>query len=59
MNDSSRSRSEGRIGLTTMPANVAAWYTTAASYQFGSMNDTTLPGGMRDINACASATAWS
>src|SRR2546427_5723804 len=32
---------------------------TAASCQFGSMNDTTLPGGMRAISVCASALARS
>src|SRR6185312_3597244 len=30
---------------------------TAASYQFGSMNDTTLPGGIRVIRLCARAIA--
>src|SRR6478672_1390278 len=30
---------------------------TAASYQFGSMNDTTLPGGIRVIRLCAKAIA--
>src|SRR3954453_693426 len=32
---------------------------TAASCQFGSMNDTTLPGGIRAISVCASMLARS
>src|SRR5215813_12552682 len=32
---------------------------TAASCQLGSMNDTTLPGGIRDIRLCASVLARS
>ncbi|ETB45040.1 hypothetical protein N602_01260 [Mycobacterium avium subsp. hominissuis 10-5606] len=32
---------------------------TAASCQFGSMNDTTLPAGIRASRAAASSPAWA